>query len=312
MTIIYDDYSQEDPICGINMTYNANRTCNLTFVAPKDMEPPVLVYYELHNFHQNHRTYMKSFDPFQLYGRVGQSDPVSAGYCEPLNQLGNQTLNPCGLIANTLFNDYFTLLKGNATNNQSLELIEDGIAWSSDIEYMYNQPDGFYYEECPPSQCDPSCCDGSKWSCEKPYVDKKGHCYRFFYPDDDTTRYLYETYPDIISPIEGVTNEHFIVWMRVAAQPNFRKLYGYFNQSIAQGEEIVFQVNANYVVTQFGGAKGLVLCTNNIFGGRNPYTGTFMMGMGGFMIVAGLAFWLKIAIKPRKIGDKKYLHYKED
>ncbi len=53
-----------------------------------------------------------------------------------------------------------------------------------------------------------------------------GTQYYFHYPNDDTVQYLYETYPNHISPIDGVTDQHFKVWMRPAALPQFRKLYG--------------------------------------------------------------------------------------
>jgi hypothetical protein len=312
LRITYDDYHAVNPICGINETYNANRTCDLRFVVPEDLKPPILVYYELTNFHQNHRTYQESFDPYQLYGQTYPRVAVSEKYCEPLNKLGDITLNPCGLIANTFFNDYFTLVKGKSANGQPLTLIEDGIAWQSDIELMYNQPNGFKYEGCPAGQCDSSCCSGTNWSCTEPYVDKQGNCYRYFYPYDDQTQYLYETYPDIISPLEGVTNEHFIVWMKVATQPNFRKLYGWFDAPIAKGEELVFQVNANYVVTRFQGSKSLLIAKTNTLGGKNPYLGASFIGAGGFLLVMGVLFALKQLFRPRKLADPKFLHYKED
>jgi hypothetical protein len=312
MRITYDDYNQQSNVCGINETYNANRTCELRFTVPEHMEPPILIYYELTNFHQNHRTYLKSFDPEQLYGMVGPRQPVYERFCQPLNKLGNIALNPCGLIANTFFNDYFTLLQGKSALGQPLVMHEQGIAWQSDIDQMYNQPDGFRYEQCPTGQCDTSCCSGGNWSCTKPYVDPQGNCYRYFYPHDDTTQYLYETYPDIISPLEGVTNEHFIVWMKVAMQPNFRKLYAWFDQPLAKGEQLVFQVNANYVVSRFQGSKSLLIAKTNVFGGKNPYLGSSFIGAGGFILAMGVLFGLKQLFKPRKLADPKYLHYKED
>ena len=53
-----------------------------------------------------------------------------------------------------------------------------------------------------------------------------GTSYKYRYPDEASTQYLYETYPDIVNPIEGVLNEHFIVWMRTSGLSKFRKLYG--------------------------------------------------------------------------------------
>lgn len=278
------------------------------------MDPPILVHYELTNFHQNHRSYYTSRDPFQLLGKVGGQDRVSEEECEPLNKLGNMTLNPCGLTANTLFNDYFTLLSGDDVNGQPLVMMEEGIAWESDLEFLFKQPDGFNAEPCPSDgACAEDCCDGDEWSCKTPYYNKKdGKCYRYFYPEDEMTQYLHETYPDIISPLEGVTNEHFVVWMRIAAQPSFRKLYGWIDQPIGAGEVLSFQINANYVVTRFRGSKSLVVSTTSIFGGRNEFLAPVFVGVGVFSLLAGAFFALKHIIRPRKLGDRAYLHYKED
>jgi hypothetical protein len=54
-----------------------------------------------------------------------------------------------------------------------------------------------------------------------------------------------------------VTNEHFIVWMRTAGLPTFRKLYGKINKDIPAGSTITFTVNANFEVASFSGKKYL-------------------------------------------------------
>lgn len=317
LKLTYDKYATNytisNTVCGIGDDFNANKTCLVNFTAPKDMIPPILIYYELQNFHQNHRSYYQNRDNYQLLGRVNNQDSTSAQACEPINKLGNITINPCGLIANTLFNDYFTLIEGKDAYGQPLVMLEDGIAWQSDVDYMYAQPMGFNYSECPANGCDASCCNQND-SCINglPYVDKDGKCYRYYYPHDSTTQYLYETYPDIISPIEGVTNEHFIVWMRIAAQPDFRKLYGWINQPIRAGDSVTFRINANYVVTRFQGSKSLLLSTTSIFGGRNPYMAPVFIWVGVFCLVAGSFFTLKHTLRPRKLADPAYLHYKDD
>lgn len=184
------------------------------------------------------KRYYTSKDQKQLVGSLTQ-DPVSADDCEPLNKIGNITINPCGLIANTLFNDVITLesiVGPDGVKIENAPMIETGIAWESDKEWKFRQPEGFTSEQC--SSCDTCDCeqlneDGEKiWSCKAPYVDEDGNCFRYFYPKDDTTLYLYETYPMVVSPLDGVLNEHFIVWMRTAALPHFRKLYGYIQETI--------------------------------------------------------------------------------
>ena len=317
------DYNINDTVCGIGDNFTAGRVCNVTFTTPRDLYPPILIHYGIQNFHQNHRSYYRSKDPYQLLGRVGGQDAISAEDCQPLNTLGNVTINPCGLIANTLFDDIFELIDDDNSVDiygESLQMLETGIAWQSDIEYMFAQPDGFEYSECTLPKldngtCDPACCgDGECGNKRVPYQDKddEDKCYRFYYPQDDTTQYLYETYPEIISPIEGVMNEHFIVWMRIATQPDFRKLYGWINQPIAANTNLTFQITSNYVVTRFQGSKTLILSTTSIFGGKNPYLAPVFIWVGVFCLVAGSFFALKTALRPRKLADPAYLHFKEE
>jgi len=327
MKYVYDAYGMENPPCGINTTYNAKRVCELEFTATEDMEPPILVHYELTNFHQNHKNYYQYRDLFQLLGRPSTEQTSLEEYlCEPLNKLGDVYLNPCGLIANTFFNDIYSVTSGNDVDGAPLELIEKGIAWESDLQYKFSQPNGFEFELCDNAQpsgngtCDETCCsamtrteEGLSWSCEAPAIDPEdGLCYRYHYPDEETTQYLYETYPDKINPLEGVTNEHFVVWMRVATLPTFRKLYGYFDQAIEKGQTFTIQVESNYVVESFHGSKAVIVSTNNIFGGKNPVLGQSFIVVGFFSLAAAVFFSLKHWLRPRKLADRKYLHYKED
>jgi len=242
-----------------------------------------------------------------------------------LKNTENETiiLNPCGLIANTLFNDVITLESGVDSDGNPLVMLENGIAWQSDLDYKFKQPDDFFSQmvDCP-NGCDETCeCDSTGLPDNFPddfctngsmYEDTDGQCYRYLYPDDDTTQYLYETYPMVVNPIEGVENEHFVVWMRNAAFPKFRKLYGYMDKGISKGAEITFTIQANWVVHSFKGSKTLVLTTTSIFGGKNPKLGWFFIGVGIFCFLAGSLFGLKQYFKPRKLADTKYLKYKEE
>ena len=247
-------------------------------------------------FHQNHKNYYQSRDPYQLLGRPStQQSELERLNCEPLNKLGDTWLNPCGLIANTFFNDQYTLLDGAVdSDGNSLVMIEDGIAWSSDLEYRFKMPNGYQQQACPADGCDASCCTNLGWSCTEPAISKKdGVCYAYDYPEDDTTQYLYETYPNMISPLEHVTNEHFVVWMRVATRPTFRKLYGYIEQTIPEGTVLQFNVNANYVVESFRGSKSLVISTNSMWGGKDKYVGITLYAMGYFCLACGIFFAIK-------------------
>jgi acyl-CoA thioesterase FadM len=305
------------------LQYNADKNCTIEFVVPKTMTPPVLVYYELDNFHQNHRKYFESQDIYQMAGEsnIENQYPTSATACEPINKLGDRVINPCGLIANTFFNDIITLGDNGAVDDQGfpLQMVEDGIAWTSDLQYRYSLPQGYRQSECTAETgggCTIGCCQHFNYSCQYdgkgPAISRAdGKCYAYDYPYDETTQYLYETYPKIISPLEHVTNEHFVVWMRIATRPKFRKLYGYIEQTVPAGTVLQFNINANYVVESFYGSKALVVSTSNAWGGKSRVLGVTLYIIGYFCLACGLFFAVKHWFKPRRVADKKYLQYKQ-
>lgn len=318
---MYDHYAtgvnDTDIKCGIEDEANANRKCKISMEVPADMKSPVLLYYELTGFYQNYRAYSVSRDELQLMGQpLSEQSDWAKLYCQPLVKLGNLTLNPCGLVANTFFNDVIKLNPASNLDSTTEEIYmrEDGIAPKVDVENRYQQPQGFHYEQC--LSCDDqncTCDDSDKWSCKTPWKDENdGLCYLYHYPDDDTTQYLYETYEGIISPIEGVENEHFIVWMRTATQPDFRKLYGYIDKPISKGTVLTFDVTANFEVNSFRGSKSLVLTTSSAFGGKNVYLGPVLFLVGCLHVAAFVLFGVKQKFFPRKLADTDYLKYKSE
>lgn len=104
-------------------------TCTVSINIDKKMEKTVHIYYELHNFHQNHRIYMKSLSRDQLEGKeISKSDaesscdpvPLISDFCKFLNNIlanrhtsllsshsGDDVAHPCGLIAKSYFQGKF-------------------------------------------------------------------------------------------------------------------------------------------------------------------------------------------------------------
>lgn len=131
----------------------------------------------------------------------------------------------------------------------------------------------------------------------------------FYYPDDATTQYLYESYSKVISPIDGVTDKHFKVWMRPAALSKFRKLYGKIDGDFKKGDQLIFFVNANFEVGSFDGTKSLVITNLGEFGGKNPYLGVAYIVVGTISLLFGSLFALKQFISPRPIADASLLNW---
>lgn len=326
---------QMDVPCSISEA-NANGNCSITYSFTEDVTGPLYVYYEISNFYQNHRRYVKSRSSSQLMGGSGLSYDDVYDDCFPLVENGSMLLNPCGLIANSFFNgtwhfnpvsrvhpafnrtnrslsQSFTLRTDVITlssSNSGVELDEDGITWPADLDVKFKQIDGFVSASV--NNYGVSCTDalGADYSDCNTYTDSDGTIYKYWYPDDDTVQYLYESYPDIVSPLDGVENEHFIAWMRTAGLPYFRKLYGKIDTDVSAGDSMTFSIATNFEVTSFGGSKSLVLTTLAEFGGKNIALGSAYVVIGSISLFIGILFVLKRCINPRQLGDIKSLNWK--
>eukprot|EP00981_Chlorochromonas_danica_P001856 scaffold386_cov174-Ochromonas_danica.AAC.30 len=252
-TILYDGKKSDMTSCTIT-TSNVGRRCNVTFNVDDDVTGPIYVYYELRNFYQNHRRYVSSVDYTQMSGQ-SVSETTLDSTCVDKVKNGSLLLNPCGLIANSYFTDVFSLDSTASSPANTFDLDESGITWKSDDD-KFKQPDDFKSAQV--SSLGVSCSSVGLPSSCKNYTDpSSGQHYKFYYPSDDSTQYLYETYPGLISPIDGVTDDHFKVWMRTAAMPRFRKLYGKIHSDLKKGDKVVFQITANYEVGSYDATKGL-------------------------------------------------------
>jgi hypothetical protein len=248
---------------------------------------------------------------------------------------GTQLLNPCGLIANSFFNGKkkavplvspflfvsVTLpLLPSVTDVIELTSAPDGvlmdetsIAWPTDINSRFIQVDGFVYQEV--ADATQSCADvlGDDYAECKVYQDQKsgsGKLYYYWYPDDENVQYLHETFPNIVSPIEGVKNEHFINWMRTAGLPHFRKLYGRINADIAPGDTYVFHITTNFEVASISGSKSIVITTLADYGGQNYALGKSAIIIGTVSLFVGFLFAFKRIFNPRPLGDIRQLDWK--
>ena len=88
-----------------------------------------------------------------------------------------------------------------------------------------------------------------------------------------------------------IEDEHFIVWMRPAGLPDFRKLWGRIEKrDLKKGDKLHITVENNYDVDKFSGDKSIILSTSNVFGGDNTFLGICFVVVGGISLLLGIGF----------------------
>eukprot|EP01135_Chromosphaera_perkinsii_P005104 Nk52_evm15s316 gene=Nk52_evmTU15s316 len=257
-------------------------TCYLTYDLTKNLDGPVYLYYGLDGYWQNHRRYVKSVDLNQLRG--GSTDGVSEN-CDPIETLNGVPYQPCGLIANSMFNDTIFLYNTTSSSNPpssafQVTLDGNGIAWSSDEDDKFGNPDN--------------------WNGAKP-------------PNWPAPAQSYLGTPAWGHPNGvGYKNEDFIVWMRTAGLQDFRKLYrkvcpgGDCDADMAAGS-YTFEIHYNYLVDQFGGKKKLYLSNTSWMGAENVFLGASYLLVGCVSFLLGIFFLIRHLSMPRKFGDASLL-----
>ena len=98
----------------------------------------------------------------------------------------------------------------------------------------------------------------------------------------------------------NMTDEHFIVWMRPAGLPNFRKLWGRIEEEIKENSKVEVTIEDNFNVTSFNGKKFLILSTVNAFGGKNSFLGISYIVLGGISIILAIVFIIGYNIHSKK------------
>lgn len=274
-------------------------TCELPIELDSDFDgEEVYLYYALDNYYQNHRRYVKSrWDP-----QLRSTTTSGSSECDPLNTDDDgRQIAPCGLVANSLFNDTIRLVKCNndlCDAPTTITLSGKDIAWKSDRDTKFRNPkpvggdlcqaSGFFNKSKPPAWPVPACKLGAS----------------------DTGGVYVAQSPEFGSSGVGYENEDLIVWMRSAALPNFRKLYRkVVNSDDLTNGKYKFLIDYNYPVTSFSGEKHIVLSTTSWIGGKNPFLGICYLVVGSLCVLAGIIFLILQKFKGRELGADKYLNW---
>eukprot|EP00238_Polyblepharides_amylifera_P011455 CAMPEP_0196576520 /NCGR_PEP_ID=MMETSP1081-20130531/5748_1 /TAXON_ID=36882 /ORGANISM="Pyramimonas amylifera, Strain CCMP720" /LENGTH=380 /DNA_ID=CAMNT_0041895139 /DNA_START=73 /DNA_END=1215 /DNA_ORIENTATION=- len=257
--------------------------CTVRLHIDEDMDKPVYFYYELNNYYQNHRRYVKSRDDVQLRGDDSSSGGLlgslglsgSAGDCSPQDEQEGteEEIIPCGLIAWSYFNDTYTFTLKPAGSNISEE------------------------------QAEPLAVDEKGIAWRSDVNEKFGH----FKAENFNNIPEYRGGGTIDGYVDE--DEHFIVWMRTATLPHFRKLWGKIDQDLKKDDEVYIRVTNRYNTYRFDGKKKLVLSTTSWLGGQNEFLGIAYVVMGCMCVALGILFLVIHMINPRPLGDQQYLSW---
>jgi len=250
--------------------------CLVRFDVPADLDPTVLLYYKLTNFYQNHRRYVKSVNTDQLRGKAVSFDDLKNSDCKPLATNGSIIIWPCGLIANSYFNDSFSPSLTPVTDGGNFTFSEKGIAWPGEAKKYSSAPG---YSDLSQIQPPPN------------WIQRFPNGY-----NESNVPNLHE-------------DEHFHNWMRTAGLPTFTKLWGRNdNDKLLKGTYQI-TVNMNFPVRPFKGTKSIVISTVSWMGGKNPFLGWAYVAAAALFAVLGTAGLIRHLVKPRRLGDMSLLSW---
>jgi len=318
----------------------------------EDVQPPLWIHYELSGFYQNHRRYVKSYDAEQLStGRCLLKDACQQ--CTPASTgPDGRKLYPCGLIATSVFNDSFVVVKRTAGSEAWQPVDVDSgaetIAWPADLQGRFRNMDPEAMNEdsglitqaeldmwllrtYPPVEC-----MQRNFSADQPWVpatiatrkeaipaaDKASapsvvevaDCtgYMTGQPTCNYTRLgqpfsCENGYEQVHRRSWGIESGHFIVWMRVAGLPNFRKPWGKVNEPLPAGTVLKIYFLDHFPAKTFHGRKALVFSTAVSVGGKDDFLGYGFIAVGVSCLVFGLWKFLQCVYAPRQLGDISFL-----
>lgn len=246
------------------------------FEITQEVKPPIFVYYKLTNFYQNHRRYVKSRSETQLRG-----ESMDTTGCDPLESWNGTQLYPCGLVANSQFSDVLT---GSITLANGTALPLEPITNTS--------------QTCP---------DGSHCWYETEIAWESDRTKKFKAIAGQETTKGPNTGNNFLPP---VTDEHFIVWMRTAGLPTFKKLYARLPDiTLQKGDLLSIDVDQNFDVESFGGQKAIVISTTTWLGGKNVFLGWVYIIVASLCLVLGIIFLMKHKLSPRNLGSMQYFNW---
>jgi len=229
------------------------------------IDDDILVAYVVGPFYQNHHDYLESEVIQELQGMktFDELEGKREGKCKSMRKSGNKEIVPCGLKANSVFNDTFSFSIGG--NPFLLQDDMKDIAWPSDVN-RYHLPDDYAAGK-------------------------------------DTLKLTDVYDDGVIDPDQGVQTPRFVAWMRPAALDHVINRLGWISKSARKDLDMTnvdVEINNVFPVQDWHGYKQLVFTEVNSLGGDQLWLGRVLMIFGVLSwIYAGILYvWMRFYYKP--------------
>ena len=239
--------------------------CQITLKIKNYMEKDIMVYYQLNGFYQNHRRYVKSKSDDQLNGKdITYEAMKDSQDCDPV--ITNKDME-----------------KTISITNKELQEKDVAIPCGLIAKSFFND-------------------NYKKWELLSKFEDDKNEIINvnesnIAWKADKELKYKNV---NLDKQWIDMTNEHFIVWMRPAGLPNFRKLCGRINRNLDAGSDIRVTIDNNFDISSFNGEKYLILSTVNAFGGKNSFLGISYIVLGAISIILAIIFIIGYNLHSKK------------
>lgn len=250
------------PECEAEGAGEDGRVCGVGFVVEDRIPAPSYLYYGLTNFHQNTRKYARSRSDQQLRGLEPKSELFVAN-CKP-----------------ALFKP------GRRASGFRMEdvLLPCGLTARS----VFNDTLALCRGAAPGA--------GDDVECARPVALRKRG---IAWAADRETKFRPGKPPLFNEKAnELLTDEDFMVWMRLSTFKNFFKLYRIIDVDLEPGEYYM-RIVSRYPVASFGGDKRFFITTMTWFGQSNYFLGILVLVTGLLALLIAFCVLLRDIIKPR-------------
>lgn len=242
------------------------RTCSVTFTLGADVTAPIYFYYELSNFNQNLRQLYTSFNSSQLRG----------------SDLSTSSLTSCGSVLTN--ND---LLTTQSIGNKLLSKPETAYPCGGLPKAYFN--DSFKLFKLT---------DGGASTSYELLLNTTGISY-----SSDSSRYsnLPGTTARLSRQWLDVTDERFMVWMRISPTNLARKLHSKIERSTMERGTYRVDISNNWDATPFQSEKAVIIAQTNALGGKNLFLANAFIITGSLILLVFIFLGVRRFIRPKSI-----------